>query len=220
MRTFVTTDTHGESERLKECLGKADFNYQEDTLIHLGDCVDRGPDSFGVVELLLSIKNLVAIRGNHDDWFNMYLKSGQHPAPGFAQITIQSYIDNVANQIPKSHRDFFTNQINYFVDDKNRLFLHAGYMPFLRIKEQNDSSLFWDRELIEAVQDLKEGERYNDVNNFSEVFIGHTPTLSFGEKKDYPVKLGQLWNLDTGGVFGGKITVLDITNENYIIYQT
>ena len=56
-RIFVTTDTHGELDKLNDCLSQANFNNDEDQLIHIGDVVDRGPDSYGVVELLLSIKN-------------------------------------------------------------------------------------------------------------------------------------------------------------------
>ena len=61
-----------------------------------------------------------------------------------------------------------------------------------------------------------------DVNGFKQIFIGHTPTLSFQwyEGNDKPIYAGQVIDCDTGGCFGGKISLIDITTDDHILYQS
>jgi len=261
-REFVTTDTHGCYKQLLACLEQAGFDFEIDKLIHLGDVCDRGPNTFEVVELLLRIKNLVAIKGNHDDWFNVWLRTGKHPGwwlhGGVA--TIGSYgeaakrkvnmfprngafdTDFNSTDVPNTHKQFFRNQLIHHTDDKNRFFCHAGYDPTKLIDDHDDFEFFWDRELIyKLVDEYREKgtvANYEDINKFSRVFIGHTPTISFTKERkggiiDYtlmkpqdfypatPMYLGQLVDLDTGGCFDdGKVTLIDITDDaNHITYQ-
>jgi serine/threonine protein phosphatase 1 len=68
MSTYVIGDLHGQFQSLKQCLVKCNFDYNQDTLIQLGDVVDGGEEAFECVEELLKIKKLIAIKGNHDDW--------------------------------------------------------------------------------------------------------------------------------------------------------
>lgn len=224
-RIFVTSDTHGESERLKSCLNQSNFDYENDQLIHLGDVCDRGSDTKGVVELLLSIKNLISLRGNHDDWFLKYIETGSHPAnfTHGGRLTIDSYkVDNEI-KIPKTHIDFFKNQRIRYTDSQNRFFCHAGFNPKETIEQQDDSDFFWDRDLIMKAQSCK-NEKLNDVNHFKQIFIGHTPTLMWKDKEgkeiDKPIYAAQVINIDTGGVYGGKISLLDITTDEHILYQS
>jgi len=67
METFVMGDIHGSFIALKQCLQRSKFNYHRDKLIVLGDIIDRHDEAFECVEELLKIRNLVVIRGNHDD---------------------------------------------------------------------------------------------------------------------------------------------------------
>lgn len=70
MREFVIGDIHGEYQKLIKCLKAVNFDYQNDKLIQLGDIVDRGPHSYHCIEELKLIKNLILIKGNHDEcWF-------------------------------------------------------------------------------------------------------------------------------------------------------
>lgn len=229
-RTFVTTDTHGELERLKTVLKEAEFNFEKDTLIHLGDVVDRGPDSYGVVELLFQVKNLISIRGNHDEWFLSYINTGCviHPAPEYAVETLQSYMipnnmdEHACYVIPETHKKFFKEQRNYYIDKDNRMFVHAGYYRDVKIEDQNNSNLYWDRQFFEDAMSTPR-ERLRDVNGFKQVFIGHTPTIFWkkgGLKIIKPIYAAQVINCDTGAVFGGKLSLLDITTDKHILYQS
>lgn len=78
-RTIIAGDIHGSHKALKQCLERSNFDYENDTMIQLGDIVDGWNEVYEEVEELLKIKNLVTIKGNHDDWFNHYLQLGTHP---------------------------------------------------------------------------------------------------------------------------------------------
>ena len=79
MRTFVIGDIHGAFKALRQCLERSQFDYRKDKLIVLGDVVDRHDEVNECVEELLKIRNLIALRGNHDDWFDEFCQTGRHP---------------------------------------------------------------------------------------------------------------------------------------------
>src|SRR5882762_9741337 len=79
MRTFVMGDIHGGYKALQQCLERAAFDRDKDTLIQLGDIADGFSEVYGCVEELLKIHNLVAIKGNHDEWLNQFVLTAYHP---------------------------------------------------------------------------------------------------------------------------------------------
>lgn len=116
-KTFVMGDIHGNYRALKQCLERSNFNNEEDTLIQLGDVVDRGIESYECVEELLTIKNLITIKGNHDEWFNEFIKTKHHGSGWHngSETTRDSYSFNEALKIvPESHKKFFNNQLSYY----------------------------------------------------------------------------------------------------------
>jgi len=233
-RTFVTSDTHGCYLQLHNCLVQANFDYDEDTLIHCGDIVDRGPDSKKVIDLLLQIKNLVALRGNHDEWMLEWINTGFHPGNWGhgGSATILSYIEPGEDKmidIPETHKEFFRNQQKYYIDDQNRFFVHAGYNRDYLVDLQHESTFYWDRHLVmEMMSTSDDVKKMWDANDFSRVFFGHTPTINWkdknGKPKTLPIYKAQYVQIDTGGCFKqfeGKITLLDITDDaNHILYQS
>ncbi|HXB10247.1 MAG TPA: metallophosphoesterase [Puia sp.] len=126
MRTFVLGDLHGAHKALKQCLQRAAFDYRKDRLIQLGDIVDRYPDVYECVEELLKVKNLVVVRGNHDDWLDDFCQTDYHPTGWMhgGLETIKSYLRQAKVKdwaalnhyelkalikpaiVPKRHRDF------------------------------------------------------------------------------------------------------------------
>lgn len=224
MRKFVTSDTHGEEEKLRLCLELAGFNYEKDLLIHLGDVCDRGFSTHNVIELLLTIKNLISIRGNHDEWFLQYCKTGSHPSPGSFNETMMSYRQEGCDYIPKSHIKFLEDQRLCYLDEENRFFCHAGFDPQEFIEAQDEFELYWDRDLIKKALSAKAGGvNLNDINGFKQIFIGHTPTITWkknGKRINTPIYAAQVVNIDTGAPFKeGKLSVIDITTDNHILYQ-
>ncbi len=79
VRTFVMGDIHGAHKALQQCLERAPFDKDKDTLIQLGDIADGFGEVHDCVEELLKIRNLIAIKGNHDEWLNQFLQTGYHP---------------------------------------------------------------------------------------------------------------------------------------------
>lgn len=244
IREFVTTDTHGCADQLEQCLKDANFDFQHDKLIHLGDIVDRGPNSKGVVDLLLLVKNLVSIQGNHDEVWLEYLTTGVHPfekGHGTPE-TFESYMQDIQAVdedfnpvgeperilfIPPAHKAFFERQVLHYTDDQNRFFCHAGYDRYYPIDQQHEDIFRWDRKLPYEIMCIegKKVKRMKDVNEFSRVFFGHTPTINWkskGKPITKPIYKAQFVNADTGGCFKdrGVISLIDITDDdNHILYQ-
>lgn len=242
MKRFVIGDIHGNFKGLKQCLERSGFDYENDHLITLGDIVDRGPESYECIEELLKIKNRIDIKGNHDDVWEKWMHTGEHLLHWFhgGISTLRSYIDHIEDDlgyerfikqyngglttnltradIPKSHIDFFKNQVYYHVDNENRCFVHGGFNRHEQIEFQDEEELIWDRRLVEQALSYKEfnGDKFKILDDFKEVYVGHTPTLSFGERTPLPVFPAQIIMMDTGGAYPeGKVTIMNIETKEY-----
>ena len=224
--TWIFGDTHGSFDQLKNCIES--INLQKgDRVIGLGDYVDRNPQSFEVVEYLLKLEqeyDCIFIKGNHDEvWLN-YLKTGKHEW-GFhqgGQDTLNSYINNDVQ--PEVHFDFFSKLKPYFIDENMNLFVHGGFNRHEFIEEQKENVLLCDRDLIAAARSwssMKNNEYLfkikGSVNGkLKEVFIGHTPCQYFDSNT--PLHYANIWLLDTGaGKFypNGTITIMNIETKEF-----
>ena len=222
MKTYIIGDIHGEFDKLMACLSSVNFDYENDKLIQLGDVVDRGSDSYMCIEELLKIKNLIAIQGNHDEcWFNSLLNGtverGELWKQGAMQ-TYQSYLDHGVN--PEIHLDFFKQQVKYYVDEKNRYFVHGGFNRHYPIDQQLDDTVYtWDRDLWNCALSYKNMNETAQKFKFKikgkplEVFIGHTPTMYWDIT--VPMKAANIWNIDTGCGKGGILTIIDLETKEF-----
>lgn len=217
-RVLVMGDIHGCYKGLLQCLERSKFDKDKDTLIQLGDIVDGWSEVYECVEELLTIKNLISIRGNHDEWFNNYLKTGLHCMDGKhgSRATINAYMRR-GQIIEDSHRRFFEQQHNYYIDSSNRCFVHGGFNREFTIKECvqiSPSSLYWDRYLWNKALTCSKGQILRTEDNFREIYIGHTTTMMWNNR-DQPMYSGGIWNLDTGAGFKGKLTIMDVDAKEY-----
>lgn len=239
-RTLVLGDIHAAHKALLQCLDRSGFNNEEDTLISLGDIVDGWSQSYECVEELLKIKNLVAIRGNHDQWFNDFIKTGKHGSQwtqGAAQ-TAKSYLRaagwdegfvNVLtpSYIPLNHREFFANQENYHIvrhGTDDILFVHGGYDRHREIRDTPENEYYWDRDMWSSALSfnsmIKGGVtgkivKWKTKDNFREIYIGHTTTENWGTTM--PMKGGGdiVYNLDTGAGWSGYLTIMNIETKQF-----
>lgn len=214
-RTLVMGDIHGNYHALEQCLERCAFDQEKDTLIQLGDVVDGYSHAVEVVERLMQIPNLIALRGNHDWWCMNWLVHRQMTHTWVRQrgkSTIEAY--QRADVDKDAHRQFFQNQQNFCVDQQNnRLFIHAGYEnPKGPEYDLNQDVHFWDRELWKTAV-ASDPEIPDLLKRFDEVFIGHTPTLTLNTDK--PLKAANVRNLDTGAGWSGKLTVMDANTKEY-----
>lgn len=242
-RTFVLGDIHGGFKALIQVLERAEFDYEYDELIQLGDVADGWSETYECVEELLKINKLIALRGNHDQTFNQWLKTGSHPYnwDQGALETLKSYcravdfelkytttvrrdafnkeiymhlVNAIPEIIPDAHRDFFRKQIKYYNDGEN-LFVHAGFERSLPIKDQSEDILYWDRTLWNKAMAARSSQSPMKFEETAqEVFIGHTTVTSWDV--DVPIKADRIWNMDTGAGFDGRLSMMNIhTKELY-----
>lgn len=226
-RCLVIGDVHGGYKGLIQVLERAKFDKEKDTLISLGDIADGWSEVPECVDYLLSCKNIIAIRGNHDKWCQDWIIMGHCPkiwTQQGGQATIDAYI-RTNKLTDESHRDFFKKQINYYIDDDNRGFVHGGFTSRKGLgHEPYESNYFWDRDLWQLAmlshnRDIPQPSLVEDISyeqrylNHKEVFIGHTSTINWNIDK--PMNKCNVWNLDTGGGFDGKITVMDVDTKEY-----
>jgi len=248
-RTLCVGDIHGNYKALKQVLKRANFDYNNDTLISLGDVVDGHSESYEVVEELLKIKNLIKVKGNHDDWFREWIETGINPTrwkqgqketglsylkhidpelPWFTYIKRPGLGEEVVEtlkpiHVPLSHKIFFKEQIPYYRDSENRLFIHGGFDRNFYLEDQSDYTFWWDRILWKQALSFKamsgnptgRDERWKPkfrmIEKFKEVYIGHTSTQFWEE--DFPMNAANIWNLDTGAGWFGYLSVMDIDTK-------
>lgn len=224
MKKFVIGDLHGSNKALLQVLEKSGFDKESDLLISLGDIADGWNEVSECVDTLLSIKNLVAIRGNHDVWCYDWFEYGRTPLIWTQQggkATMDSYV-RTGKLTEDSHKSFWKNQIDYHIDDDNRLFIHGGwdYMEgFPRGAELpvNAGSIakecHWDRSLLEGARsafgDKNRPGKFKALEQFKEIYIGHTAM------NGQPKQFGNLWNLDTSAGWNGQLTIMDIDSKEF-----
>ena len=223
-KTFVIGDIHGGLKALEEVLEKAKVDVK-DTLIFLGDYVDSWSQSAEVIDYLIALKgnkNCIFIRGNHDDLLLNYLKTNSFNKEWIkhgGQSTIDSY-KKADSRIISNHINFLENLNDYYLDEENRLFVHAGFTNLKGVEFEHFKALFyWDRTLWETALALNPTLDFNDeyypsrFKIYKEIFIGHTPVTKIG--KTIPVNMSCVWNVDTGAAFFGPLTIMDIDTKEF-----
>ncbi len=147
-RTIVIGDIHGCLDAFNALIA-AVAPTPEDTIVTVGDYVDRGPNSKGVIDRLLELEqthHLVALRGNHED---MMLEVLEGHVPPFQWLnhggveTMDSYgFVGDLGCVPSSHREFLRRIPSYF-ENETHFVVHANYDPDLPLEEQPDDLLRW-----------------------------------------------------------------------------
>ena len=137
---------------------------------------------------------------------------------------LQGYYTNLhPDDIPQSHKDFFINRPAYYIQD-NKLFVHGGLNRHFSIMDpiyNKESFLIWDRDFwmsalsYEAMSRSKSFDKekypFKIFDGYEEVYIGHTATTMWST--DYPMKAANVYNLDTGGGFRGRLSIMDINTK-------
>ncbi|MDN3675559.1 metallophosphoesterase family protein [Flavobacterium branchiarum] len=224
MRTFVIGDIHGGLIALKQVLERAAVT-NKDTLIFLGDYVDGWSQSPQVIDFLIELKqkqNCICIRGNHDDLLQQWMRDGKdnelwHHHGGESTVLAYESISETHKQI---HVSFLESLQGYYLDSENRLFIHAGFTNLRGVTyEYSFESFFWDRTLWETAMALDPNMETDSLlypkrlKLYKEIFIGHTPVTRIHET--VPIQKANVWNVDTGAAFTGRLTILDIDSKEF-----
>lgn len=211
---FAIGDIHGQYKKLLKLIEKLPWNEVNDTLIFLGDYIDRGKHSRQIIQFLIELKkknpNIVFLLGNHEqllkDYYysnnNYYLKLWRSFG---GWNTIESYTNGAGiwgkpNFLPPSHRDFFNNLLPYY-ETENYIFVHAGLKENVPLKAQKMEHLIWMRKSFTSSK-----------ADFGKIVVfGHTPMKDPFVSKN---KIG----IDTGAGYGNKLTAVKLPET--IFFQT
>jgi serine/threonine protein phosphatase 1 len=175
-------------------------------LIFLGDYIDRGPDSRGVIERLMTLQrerpdDVICLRGNHeamalaavaspDDYEEYWRANG-------GAATLTSFGVFHARELPQDVVAWMETLL-YAYDDGVRYFVHAGIDPSKPLTEQTEHDRIWIREPF-----------LSSKVSFERLIVhGHTPLMT--AKPD--VRANRI-NLDTGAVYGGPLTAAAFTAD-------
>lgn len=211
-RTLVISDIHGELHLLEELLQEAKYNDSEDGLILLGDYVDRGPDSKGVLERIIQLKErgAIVLRGNHDqmmlDAVNDKPGARKNWARNGGLATLQSYDPSINDMtfptaaIFWEHVDFI-KETAYYHEEDDSIFVHAGVHPGIPVQQTDPSILMWIRE-----------EFHKAYSSEETVVFGHTPAFILRGTNDHSVYFGdnRIIGIDGGAAYGGQLNCLEL----------
>jgi len=202
-RLIAIGDIHGCLTALERVL-EAVAPKPEDTIVTLGDYVNCGPNSRSVIERLMELGNqcsLVPLLGNHDETF-LDVLSGQLPLDALLEMgghaTMNSYdYQGSLSVVPPEHV-FFLASCKLIFETDNHFFAHANYAPNKPLDQQSRIDLLW-----RSLRDSEPAEHYSKKR----AILGHTPQPS-----GVPLDRGHLICIDTGCVYGGVLTALDVVS--------
>lgn len=228
MRIFAIGDIHGQLALLRAAHARIAARAGDDAkIVHLGDLIDRGPDSRGVIDYLMqgqsAGRDWIVIRGNHDTFLPRYLEDPswadpglstpavwtEHPGLGAAE-TLASYgidpslppdaLHRAARvAIPQAHADWLAARPLWHLSPL-ALFVHAGVRPGVGLLDQTETDLTWIRKPFHTSTD----------DHGVLVVHGHTPVKR-------PTHYGNRVNIDTGAAYGGPLTAIEISPSGITI---
>jgi serine/threonine protein phosphatase 1 len=223
-RIYAIGDIHGRLDLLDHVIGKIDLDMKrapctEAFTVTLGDYIDRGPNSRGVIERLMQNPfptAFIPLKGNHEELFETFIENpsigGQWRRLGGLE-TLHSYgvpvsslmvgkgFDQAAKslreKVPQTHFAFLKS-LKTSISSELFFLCHAGVRPGIPLDRQSTNDLLWIREeFLDSPMDF--GKR---------VIHGHTPT-------NVPEVLANRINIDTGAFMTGRLTCLVLEGERH-----
>jgi len=204
-KIFAIGDIHGCLDKLLSLMGKLPIKPADDTLLFIGDYIDRGSDGPAVVDYVLDLKekfsSVICLCGNHENMLlhylegldeELYVQNGGLATLKAYGISTSDSLKKRKAKIPARHLRFFES-LRFYYETDDYVFVHAGLRPGVPLVAQSTQDLLWLRqEFVESDHDF--GKR---------VIFGHTPKK---EPLITPYKIG----IDTGAVYGGKLSCLEL----------
>ncbi len=212
MSLIAIGDIHGCASTLTALIDKLALK-KSDHLVFIGDYIDRGPDSRGVIDILKGLEDIVTctfLRGNHEQLLLNYLDEGEYDlwAMNGGIATLLSYSDAGFSEIPEEDIDFIRRTVSFF-DTEDFFFVHGGLKAGYTIQENidrfDDDTFLWERSHLKADEYAWE----------KTVVCGHTPV-------DEPLNTEKLINIDTGCVYfqypgRGQLTAVRLPEREFVI---
>ena len=200
MRTLAIGDIHGNAAQLDHLLEYVGID-REDRVVTLGDYVDRGLDSRGVLDRLIALGetcDLITLRGNHDQ----LMLDARHDEDAFdiwkvygATTTLRSYPDESLDAIPDAHWRFLAETCCDVYETYAHIFVHGHVLPDAPPMSQD----------IKHLHNLKISHAYAHCSGKT-VICGHEP-----QPNGQPVDRGYAVGIDTAG----WLTCMDVLTTEY-----
>lgn len=215
MRTFIISDIHGNNNAFRKALKSVRLK-KTDKLILLGDYIDRGDDSKGVLDtIILLIEsgfNLTCLKGNHEELFlksfessnnlNIWLRNG-------GDKTLLSFLTSSIERVPQKYIDLINSFKNYYIHDKY-IFVHASINMKINDPFSDIHTMLWERDFHKFYDDSWLGDRI--------IIHGHTPTSKEIIIKSINEKSKNI-NIDNGIFLDkenfGSLCILELEKLNY-----
>jgi serine/threonine protein phosphatase 1 len=211
MRTLAIGDIHGCRASLDHLLAFVDPKPGE-TIITLGDYVDRGPDSKGVIDRLIGLHvagQLVPLRGNHELMMLGAQQGGQDSLHFWLTCggvqTLESYVPAeqipTPDDVPATHWHFLRHTCVDWYETDTHFFVHANVHPEKQLDEQTTEFLHWE----------SFAAGWHRPHCSGKVMVcGHTQ-----QRSGVPLNLGSAVCIDTWAYGGGWLTCLDVTTGDF-----
>jgi serine/threonine protein phosphatase 1 len=198
--TYAIGDIHGCLGKLQSLIASCETHAAGRPMrfVFVGDYIDRGPDSAGVIRFLIDLESrrserVIALMGNHEMMALAAIDDTSATQLWLAQgaaATLKSYGVARPPDLPREHIDWLRS-LRLSFDDGRRFFVQAGIDPAKSLDAQNNNDLVWIREPF-----------LSDRRDYGRLIVhGHTPLI-----RDTPDLRSNRLNLDTGAVFGGPLT--------------
>ena len=228
MHTYAIGDIHGHLDLLKQAhdrIARDQAHAGAAPVVHIGDLVDRGPDTSGVIEYLKrgieTGKDWVVLKGNHDRMFAGFLNDLRWHDPGLrpdlswlhyklggaeslASYGVRSAADrpiaavhrDAVAAVPPEHLAFLHGLPTSFARSK-AVYVHAGIRPGIPLAVQDETDLVWIRKVF-----LEDRRDHGHL-----IVHGHTAI-------DWPAHYGNRLNLDSGAAYGGALSAVVIEGRD------
>lgn len=206
--TYAVGDIHGRLDLLHAAVEAIAGHVcdREFRVVFLGDYVDRGPESRGVIEYLIALQQrwpVLCLKGNHED---LMLRALTNPPGNWSRwldngggATLASYggSEDEPDAVPAEHLAWLSG-LPLTTGDRHRIFVHAGLLPGVRPDKQNEQICLWVREPFLTAR----AESFD-----AHIVHGHTPVWAGKPDPAAPELLPHRTNLDTGAFATGRLTV-------------
>lgn len=183
---FVVGDVHGCSQEFLNLIKKIDLD-DDELMVCVGDITRKGPDSAGAVNIIRNYSNIMSVLGNQEA---KYLRGDKDP-----------------RGLDESHREYIDTWPLIIAWPGNAV-VHGGFNPAVDPSEHN---------LVDVVNmrspknqnNYKTPFWFDEYTGSTRIFFGHTVSSE-------PIDGGNTIGLDTGCVYGGKLTAFDVNEEEFL----
>ncbi len=217
MARYALTDIHGCAQTLKALITEQLKLTADDELYILGDLVNKGPDSKGVIDFIIHLQNqdykVFCLRGNHDQMLLKAAKKGEKAVSLTStekKLTLESFGISDFEHLPTKYVKFI-DSLPYYLELPDYFLVHAGF-------DFNQKNIFKDKDAMLNIRNYK--VNWSKIDN-KRLLHGHTPTPLHGIIKAIAHTDAKV-NLDAGCVYYrnaayGNLLALDLDSQEIFI---